>query len=53
MKCHNCGHVSFVKSNFKCLSNGKAYCVRKCSEIYKTQQSWFNDKAREVGDKVE
>jgi hypothetical protein len=51
VKCVNCGHCSFVKSNFKLTSSGKAFCVKKCLEVYKDYDRNLN--ARREGDKPE
>lgn len=50
MNCVNCGYGSLVRSNFKLTSNGKAYCIVKCSEVY--EQIKWNHGARQKGDKV-
>jgi len=49
--CVNCGHSSALKSNFKLTNDGKAYCIKKCVELYETSN--WNDGARQKGGKVE
>lgn len=49
--CVNCGHGSLVRTNFKLTNDGKAYCIRKCQEVY--EASKWNDGARQKGEKVE
>lgn len=58
MTCVNCGHGSLVKSNFKCLPDGKAYCIQndKCVKEYEFQtyeRLCGNKGARQKGDKPE
>lgn len=54
MKCINCGNASFLRSNFKCLPNGRAYCIKneKCVINYNFAIESYNNGARRKGDKV-
>lgn len=45
--CVNCGHSSALKSNFKLTNDGKAYCIKKCIEVY-NERNW-NNGARQKG----
>lgn len=53
-KCVNCGHASFLKSNFKCLPDGRAYCIKNedCVIAYNVLMEDHNPNARLKGDKV-
>lgn len=51
--CVNCGHGSLVRSNFKLLPNGKAFCIIKCSEAFEKHIYNENANARIKGDKVD